>query len=229
MKNYSKHYFEDRDYLDPVIATTIKNLAREKNLKTILDVGCGTGRLVKFLNRAGCQTLGCDISPEAVSLARKINGTKNIYLSPAQNLSFKNDSFDLITAISVIEHMSAKNLSLFLADAKRVLKSNGYIFLITPNYASPLRFILGKSWFAYQDPTHINFYSPDSLEKLLQKYDFKNFKYHFKINWQESLEREFPGITSQLPTFIKKFLVFLFFNSPLAIIRNSFWLSAQKK
>jgi len=53
--NYNKEYFRERDSLNPLLAQSIKILAKENNLKTILDVGCGTGRLVHFLNKNSYQ------------------------------------------------------------------------------------------------------------------------------------------------------------------------------
>ena len=71
--NYNKEYFRERDSLNPLLAQSIKILAKENNLKTILDVGCGTGRLVHFLNKNSYQAYGCDTAKEAISLAKKIN------------------------------------------------------------------------------------------------------------------------------------------------------------
>jgi len=226
---YNKKYFEERDHLHLHIAETIKILMLENKLKKILDVGCGTGKMVKFFNDNGFQSLGCDIYDDALKSARKINKKNTIIKASATNLPFKNNSFDILTAISVIEHLTSKEVEKFLNETKRVLKPNGSIFLVTPNYATPIRLLQGKKWFAYSDPTHINFYTPKRLSILLKKLGFSHTRTRFKTTYGPTFNWEFPPFFGALPSKVKGFLVYLFFSSPLSIIRNSFWLAAQKK
>lgn len=198
---YSQKYFQERDYLDPKIASVVENLAKNNNLKTILDVGCGTGKLVEYLNSRGFVVKGCD--PYIKSKKR------NVIEGAATNLPFKDQSLDLITSVSVIEHLTKSEVVKFLNEAGRVLKSGGYIFLVTPNYNSIWRIIMGKKWFGYSDPTHINFYTPSSLSKLLKENGFKKIKFAFKIDSLSLVD-------------------YLLVSTPLWRIRNSFYIAAQK-
>ena len=225
---YTKKYFYERDLLIPHLAQTIKKLVIENKLKKVLDVGCGTGRLVKFLNSKGFVAFGCDSSSNAVRVARKLNNKLTIKLASATILPFKNNSFDLVTAISLIEHLTQNESKEFLKETRRILKPKGYIFLVTPNFATPLKIIQGSKWFGYSDPTHLTFYTPASLKKILFKYNFKNAQTQFSIDWRKSLNWEFPNKIASLPLFIKKLIVYLLFSSALSIIRNSFWMLAQK-
>lgn len=227
-KDYDSDYFRERDVLIPHLAQTLNNFAKSSNIISILDIGCGTGRLVKFLNKKGFAATGIDKSEEAIKKAQITNPKKNIQLASATKLPFKKNSFDLVCAISVIEHLSETEARKFLKEAYRILKPEGYLFLVTPNYSTPLRIFQGKNWFAYQDPTHVKYYSPVSLKKLLKNFGFGNFKLLFKINYGPSLQWEFPGISAKLPKNVKKFLASLLYNSPLFIVRNSFWLMSQK-
>ena len=208
---YDKKYFDERDTLDLLTAESIALFMKKQKLHDILDVGCGTGRLVKYLNSYGFEAKGCDLYDKALKIAKKINKINTIVKSDAGKLPFKNNSFDLITGISLIEHLSKKNGTLFIREARRILKRNGYIFLITPNFNSPLRFILREKWFGYSDPTHINFFTPLSLANLLKDYGFYSPKFWFKINNHQGL--------------VKYFL----FSTPLCFIRDSFWIAAQKR
>ena len=211
---YTKQYFLARNVLDMTIAQGVADFAESKNVKKILDVGCGTGRLVSFLNSRGFKTYGCDAQKEALTLARKINQKKLITLTKATNLPYKNNSFDLVTAISVIEHLTKNEAGKFIAEARRVLKTNGFIFLVTPNYASIFRLIFGSKWFAYQDPTHITFFTTKSLSELLNQKGFKKPNTIFKVN------------IKKINT--KTLFSFLTHSTPLANWRDSFWISAQK-
>lgn len=225
INKYNKAYFESRDILIPYLAKTIKTFMLKNRLHKVLDVGCGTGLLVKYLNSQNFKAMGCDSSVEGVKASILTNNRKKIVLSRATNLPFKNNSFDLVTSISVIEHLKAKDAEKFLQEAKRVLKIKGYLIIVTPNYASPLRIIQGKNWFGFKDKTHINFYTPKSLSITLSKNGFTTLKE--KINVDDSFDSFLPP-NKLFPLFVRKSLAYLFFKTPFSIVRNSFWLYARK-
>jgi|GEM_PF-3572756 len=95
------------------------------NPKTILDFGCGLGRVILHLAERAPQTkiTGFDINPSMVKWAR--------YLLPSPNLSFVNStlelppaSFDLVIAISVFTHLDATT-DFWLSEIQRLLSING--------------------------------------------------------------------------------------------------------
>lgn len=226
--NYNKAYFKKRDHLDLLIAQSIVIFLKEKSLKKILDVGCGTGQLVRFFNKKGFNALGCDPSKEAVNFAQKIN-SKSIKKASATQLPYKTGSFDLITSISVIEHLNQKEARKFLNEAKRVLKPNGYIFIITPNFSSPFRYLLGGKWFAYSDATHINYFTPKSLKSQLMKSKFKNVTFRLKTAYNVPFDWYLPKPLRKLPMPFKNLMNYLMISSPLSTMRDSLWVLAQRK
>lgn len=227
-KNYNKQYFIERNLLDPRLAESIKILMNENNLRTVLDVGCGTGKLVEYLKKCGFEAIGCDKELQAVITSKKMNNIRVVHGS-ATKLPFKNNSFDIITSISVIEHLTPREVEKFIAESKRVLKPNGYIFIVTPNYATPIRLIQKEKWFGYSDPTHINFYTPKSFAKILKKFKFVNIKTNFKTNYTLLFDWDLPGFFRFLPRLLVYFLIYILYSTPFANIRNSFWIAAQKK
>lgn len=226
--NYSNKYFKDRDHLDLHLAQSIVTLLENNSLTKILDVGCGTGRLVRFLNQKGYKALGCEPAREAVKIAQKINGAKSVKKASATALPYKAESFDLITSISVIEHLTKKEAREFINEAKRVLKPHGFIFIITPNFSSPFRYILKKKWFAFSDPTHINYFTPKSIRLLLSSSGFSNISFRFKTTHNISFDLYLPKPLQNLPAPIKNNLYYLMFSSPLSTLRDSLWVSGQK-
>lgn len=212
INQYNEQYFSERDSLDPNIAQSLAIFLKDNAIERVLDVGCGTGRFVRFLNDNGSSAIGCDVYKEALIAARKINKKNTIIKASASKLPFKKNSFDMLTAVSLIEHLTKKESKAFILEAKRVLKPRGFIFIVTPNFASPWRFIQGKKWFGYSDPTHINFFTPLSLASLLKEYGFYKPKFWFKTNDKTS----------------RKFINYLLFSTPFCFIRDSFWISAQK-
>lgn len=216
---YSKDYFQKRDVLPLHFAQTLKLLLKELKVKKILDVGCGTGKLVDFLNQSGFEAAGCDISDMAVKLSGAVQAS-------ATDLAFPAKTFDCLTAISLIEHLAPNEAEKFIQEAKKVLKNQGYIFLVTPNWASPMRFLAARKWFGYSDKTHLKFYTPFSLKRLLKKHQFSNFRFLFKIDRQAPADWPLP--LPSLPQSLQVLLNYLLISSPLAYFRNSFWLLAQQ-
>lgn len=226
--NYSNKYFKDRDHLDLHLAQSIKILLESYSLTKILDVGCGTGRLVNFLNNNGFQAKGCDKFSKAISIAKKNNNKNTILKAPATNLPFKNHSFDLVSSISTIEHLTPKEVEKFLSESYRILKNKGLIFIITPNFNSPFRYLSGKNWFAYKDPSHINFFTKHKILEELKKAGFKNISFRHKSAYDIPFNGYLPSPLRSLPRPIKNILYYLMVSSPLSTFRDSLWVSAQK-
>lgn len=217
--NYNKQYFNKRDHLDLHIANSIKIFCVNNNLHKILDVGCGTGLLVNFLNQHQLSAVGVD----------KYFKSQQIINASAVKLPFPKNSFDLVTAISVIEHLTPSQTVKFLSEVKRILKPNGFIFLVTPNLASPFRLLRDKDWFAYTDPTHVQYFTPNTLSNLLIIRGFNYPSFRFAIDRSVKFMLHLPRFRSWLPSWANYALTYLLISSPLSTFRDSFWISAQKK
>ena len=96
----------------------------------ILDVGCGTGANLKMLADYG-NAEGVDISPQAVEFCRE-RGLESVKLGAAEQLPYENDSFELVTALDVIEHLDDDVAG--LREMRRVLRRDGRILLFVPAF-----------------------------------------------------------------------------------------------
>ncbi|MCD6318890.1 class I SAM-dependent methyltransferase [Candidatus Aerophobetes bacterium] len=124
----------------------------------VLDVGCGKGFLVEALREISVNAYGIDISKYALTSS----GLTYLVLGSAENLPFRDDSFDLVTALEVVEHL--ENPEKFFIEAKRILKPKGVLFITTPSHRNKI---------AKQDPTHINIKSRAEWCKILQNLGFE--------------------------------------------------------
>jgi ubiquinone/menaquinone biosynthesis C-methylase UbiE len=110
----------------------IKDLLQLTIDDQLLDIGCGSGYL---LNQATCKRgIGVDISDLMVKTAWencKNNGKKFIVQSDAENLPFKNRSFNKIVSTEVIEHILHPQV--LLKEIERVSKNNTVIVITIPN------------------------------------------------------------------------------------------------
>ncbi|MHA1264239.1 MAG: class I SAM-dependent methyltransferase [Candidatus Helarchaeota archaeon] len=85
-----------------------KNLSLKKG-EILLDVGCGTGLLIKLLCNWGNIIYGVDFSKKTLKKAQeKLVLMENCYLicGDAENLPFKANSFDKVFAITLFQNLS---------------------------------------------------------------------------------------------------------------------------
>lgn len=111
-------------YLVEKICTTLNPNPR------ILDVGCGTGANLKMLAAYG-RAEGVDISSQAVDFCRE-RGLDSVRLGAAEQLPYENGSFDLVTALDVVEHLDDDVAG--LREMRRVLRRDGRVLLFVPAF-----------------------------------------------------------------------------------------------
>lgn len=100
-----------------------------KDSETILDVGCGDGSKLKKLGNLKTKRYGCDVS----TLAKKFR----FDAFDGVNLPYDSNTFDRVVSFFVLEHTDRpKEL---LTDMIRVLKKDGLLILLAPNFGAPNR------------------------------------------------------------------------------------------
>lgn len=105
-----------------------------KGLK-VLDVGCGGGVLCEALTRFGATVTGIDVSARSIAIARQ-HSEENGFTIDYQccEMSDITDSFDLIVAFEVIEHVTS--VANFIQDLEAHVRPGGIIALSTVNRTS---------------------------------------------------------------------------------------------
>ena len=95
----------------------------------ILDVGCGTGANLEMLANFG-ESEGVDVSDDALEFCRlkNLKATKGL----AEKLPFADESFDVVTALDVVEHLDDDIAG--LKEMHRVLKKDGKTLIFVPAF-----------------------------------------------------------------------------------------------
>lgn len=139
----------------------------------ILELGCGHGAMIYFAQRAGYTNMtGIDVSSEQVEAALRlgVNGvSQGDLLETLHNCT--EESFDVVIAFDVIEHLSKNELLDLTIEVQRVLRQGGSWLIHAPNAASPF---FGRV--RYGDYTHEQAFTQASLGQLLRVSGFTNIR-----------------------------------------------------
>src|SRR5262245_40387571 len=98
----------------------------------VLDIGCGAGATMDHLKRYG-RPYGIDLSALPLRFSRQ-RGHQRTLRASATELPFDSESFDLVTALDVIEHL--ENDAEGLAEIRRVLKPGAPAVIFVPAFQS---------------------------------------------------------------------------------------------
>lgn len=96
----------------------------------VLNVGAGRGGISWLLHQAGYSVSSVDLHPEHFA----IDTLQCAFADLNQSLPFSENTFDIVLAVEVIEHL--ENPWHFMREAIRVLTEDGVLILTTPNVAS---------------------------------------------------------------------------------------------
>jgi ubiquinone/menaquinone biosynthesis C-methylase UbiE len=128
MINMSK-YWDSRndDYSDrPQILFQEEHLGYLMSCEKIIDLGCGTGQLVKKLNDKGIETWGLTYNQKEVD--NKLH--KNVEIGNMQWILYDDDYFDGFVMWDSLEHCESAFIA--LCEAERILKNKGRGLIFMP-------------------------------------------------------------------------------------------------
>ena len=131
----------------------------------ILDVGCGAGINLKFLEKYGL-AIGVDLSEGALRFCR-LRGHRRLCLADAVSLPFKTGSFSIVNTSHVLEHLDDDNMA--LEEFFRILKPKGLLIITVPTF--------DFLWSGHDEVLqHKRRYTKKSLERKLNKFRFITIK-----------------------------------------------------
>lgn len=169
-----------------------------KNIRSVLDVGCGDGYLCSILKEKIEAVSGIDISETRIKRAKKRFNGIDFRAGDATALPYKDNSFDLVIDVEVLEHVP--NLNKSVKEMTRVSKK--FVAFTVPYKEEPTKIICPHCLKEFYLDGHVNYFDNETIKKLAEENDLKILKIK-KVN-------AFPYLKlKSYPRFVKEFLSWL--------------------
>ncbi len=152
----------------------VSTLITQYQPSSLLDVGCGDGRLLEFISRKDKKWkdsyIGIDLCREAISLAKVLNQHDSFFCNDIADIS---GQFEVITLIEVLEHIPSDSIVSFLNSIKVRLSQEGKLFVTVPSVNIPL------------NKKHYRHYTLELLTDTLESAGFmvSNAYFLYRISW----------------------------------------------
>lgn len=178
LKKFYDKTFKKKDRIRPT--SEFEEVLKETTWrgKTILDVGCGTGKFAYIMAEKGAKVLGIDYSKMAIETARRKYKHNNLtfkHLDITQQISGK---YDVIVSIGTLEHFDKPFKMLRIL--KKHLNKGGIMIITSPNWSNPRGYILMCLYYLFDAPVtlaDLHYFTP---------IDFMNWAkiLHMKLKWR---------------------------------------------
>jgi 2-polyprenyl-3-methyl-5-hydroxy-6-metoxy-1,4-benzoquinol methylase len=136
--------------------------------KSVLDIGCGIGGVLNFLNNKGCTDIfGVDYSEAQVEVCQKYVTDKIMKADIFDFLKSNSKKYDIIIMLDVLEHFQKNKITELLRLVYDSLSPTGKVVIRTPNMGSII-----ASYVRYLDFTHDIGFTSESLSQVLSEVEF---------------------------------------------------------
>jgi ubiquinone/menaquinone biosynthesis C-methylase UbiE len=142
----------------------------------VLEIGCGTGRIMQHLAGSYREVHGIDISSEMVQRGtRRLAHLDNVHFHHGNGYDldpFDDESLDLVYSMIAFQHMPKTIAYNYLLEARRVLRPGGLLCFQVPNLLDDAQFLqfnhFVQPWFV-EHPYPMYFWTPAEVVQLVSK------------------------------------------------------------
>lgn len=154
----------------------IAGIPKFANEGHLLDIGCSYGGFLFEMKKLGWQVQGIELNKKAARWGKRNFGLE---ISNTDIDHFKpNEKFDVITMRMLLEHVySPKKV---LKKVKSLLKPNGTLIIIIPNFDGFEAKLYEKYAYTFQVPTHLTHFTPETITKYLKLSNLKDVKVYYQ-------------------------------------------------
>jgi SAM-dependent methyltransferase len=134
--------------------------------KSLLEVGCGTGRLLELMRAAGLACVGVELDPARAEAARVRSGCV-VHVTPVEELN-SDTAFDVVTMINVLSHIPS--LPSLFPKLKALLSERGRLILMAGEMTADVERGDAVDWAI---PTHMHFLGFGTIEFICREFGFQ--------------------------------------------------------
>ena len=134
--------------------------------RRLLDIGCNEGRNLEFYRRAGFAAEGQEIN----SVAARTASDRGFAVHTASLAQLPPATYDRVVMSQVLEHVLDPVDT--LRQCRRLLASDGELWISVPNARSWQRQVFGRRWINWHVPFHVSHFTAQSLTDVLHKAGF---------------------------------------------------------
>jgi len=138
----------------------------------LLDVGAATGLLLEEAEKLGWYAVGVEPSKWAARVASEEHGLQ-VHCGTLDNCPFEKKSFDFITAVDVLEHVSDPRG--LLEEFHNWLKPDGIACVVTPDFESLAARVLKQKWWHIRQ-AHQYYFSEHTLARMIESTNYEAVK-----------------------------------------------------
>ncbi len=171
------HFYDNNESITPIgkkivarengyYCSLLNNLFLKEKIK-VFEIGVGKGDFAKACRRSGnYEYTGIEANFDQALKLRQAGF--NVQADRVPPINRANETFDVVFANQVIEHMSTLDKVVeFITDIRRVLKPGGVVFIGAPDY------FMYREGFFDNDYTHNYVTTVSRISQLLEDHDFK--------------------------------------------------------
>ncbi len=172
---YANLWFDD-PIMEPSLCQFLDNIHQAG---PVLDVGCGPGRDVGFMQSRGYIAVGIDASTKMVAEARRRVSSARFEHMDMRKLRFPDSTFAGVWACASILHLDSNDLNIAFSEFYRILKPDGVVFVVVKH---------GVGAMVDDNGRYFRLFTPPEIELLLDASGFS------VLTWSIEKGRPRPGI-----------------------------------
>jgi SAM-dependent methyltransferase len=134
----------------------------------MLEIGCGDGNFLAVLRRAGWEVQGSEFGADVAALVQRRHQIP-VFVGELAEIPLDRP-FPVIAAYHVLEHVY--HPVEWLQRIHRLLEADGLLHLQVPNVAAITQYVTGRACASIVFPQHVYFYTPATLQSLLERTGF---------------------------------------------------------
>lgn len=171
-QDYDEYYqpenFETPNFVIKRTGEIISGFDKYRQTNKLLDVGFGAGTILKAAREKKWDVFGVEVSKPAIEYA-KSQGFE-VFHGELQKAPYPENSFDVVTASEIIEHLS--DTKSVLQGVFRILRPGGLFWATSPSARGLTYQAIGLSWTNVAPPEHIQLFSKQGINKMLREIGF---------------------------------------------------------